>query len=148
MFFSTSQPVTIPGLTLEAWNEVHPKLERRLKSVSKVSMGVDKEIWVLSEDNKAPQHHTAVRPAVVNVLLPKGPTYPPAEDIGFVELGCSLDNYVVKVGTRVVLGRHKGIRGLTEDKTQNDRIVVRLEDVCSCIETYLPGDFRRRHSLR
>ncbi|KAG8978177.1 hypothetical protein FRC05_011294 [Tulasnella sp. 425] len=121
-----SQGTTIQRrLTPEAWNEVHPQLQRRLKNVSKVSFGVGKEIWVFSADNKPPRHFITLRPPVANVLLPQGVGYPTARDINFVELGCSLDNFVIKVGSKVVLGRHKGIQGLiANDETGNDQIVA------------------------
>ncbi|KIO34829.1 hypothetical protein M407DRAFT_16776 [Tulasnella calospora MUT 4182] len=122
-------------LTQEAWNEVHPQLQRRLKNVSKVSLGVGKEIWVFSGDNKPPRHFLKIRPPVANILLPQGVGYPAAKDIEFVELGHSPDNFVIKVGGKVVLGRHKGIQSLTgKDKTQNERIAAAalspLDDSC------------------
>ncbi|KAG8954507.1 hypothetical protein FRC04_011835 [Tulasnella sp. 424] len=86
-------------------------------------------------DNKPPRHFITLRPPVANVLLPQGVGYPTARDINFVELGCSLDNFVIKVGSKVVLGRHKGIQGLiANDETGNDQIVVRLQSPSSCVK--------------
>lgn len=99
-----------------------------------MSLGVGKEIWVFSGDNKPPRHFLRIRPPVANILLPQGVGYPAAEDIEFVELGHSLDNFVVKVGGKVVLGRHvERVPCLTgKDKTQSDRIAVSSQTFQLC----------------
>ncbi|KAG8924078.1 hypothetical protein FRC01_011970 [Tulasnella sp. 417] len=83
-------------------------------------------------DNKPPRHFLKIRPPVAKILLPQGVGYPAATDIEFVELGHSLHNFVIKIGGRVVLGRHTGILG-GKDETPNDRIVVCRKRISSYV---------------